>query len=395
MLMHGSEITTHIRHSCLMNEFDKFAAKERESLDSVYERLTTLVNIMNRNNVRSISVAINTKFLNCLQPEWSKYVTMVCHKQTGDAISYHELYDSEQILLAMKDEAGINLGNKEKDFMLDNSYGKELEELTAATMKSIVKRALFTSPVAAKSNDLGATFVVVKSRLSIAKTPTATNKDSGFELITYADADHDGCNDDWKSTSEGIQFLGEKMVSWSSKKQDCTTMSSTKAKYVSLSACFAQVIWMKTQLLDYGFHYNKIPIYCDSQSAIVVSCNRVQHSRKKHINIRYHFIKEYVEKGTIELYFVRTEYQLADQFIKALPKERVGYQGVVDKVSALYTKNLAKLWQDFMSNVFQKKEAIQYPRFIKLIIADLMMKFSNTPKRLEEDYHSIKDDVPL
>ncbi|GJV81365.1 hypothetical protein Tco_1517235 [Tanacetum coccineum] len=119
---------------------------------------------------------------------------------------------------------------------------------------------------------------------------------------------------------------------------------------------------------------------------------------------------------------------------------RVGYQGVVDKVSAFYTKNLAQPWQtmfkvfnrclttrtsghdqtkinilqlfhvvlnqthvdyaallwwDFMNNVFQKKEAIQYPRFIKLIVADLMKKLPNIPKRLEEDYHSIKDDVPL
>ncbi|GJW40322.1 putative RNA-directed DNA polymerase [Tanacetum coccineum] len=93
-LMHGSEITTHVRHSRLMDEFDKFAAKEGESLDSVHERLTTLVNIMDRNNVRPIPVAINTKFLNCLQPEWSKYVTMVRHNQTGSAVSYDVLYDS-------------------------------------------------------------------------------------------------------------------------------------------------------------------------------------------------------------------------------------------------------------------------------------------------------------
>ncbi|GJV29055.1 hypothetical protein Tco_1385503 [Tanacetum coccineum] len=92
-LMHGSEITTHVRHSRLMDEFDKFAAKEGESLDSVHERLTTLVNIMDRNNVRPIPVAINTKFLNCLQPEWSKYVTMVRHNQTGPTICFDGLYD--------------------------------------------------------------------------------------------------------------------------------------------------------------------------------------------------------------------------------------------------------------------------------------------------------------
>ncbi|GJS08717.1 retrovirus-related pol polyprotein from transposon TNT 1-94 [Tanacetum coccineum] len=126
-------------------------------------------------------------------------------------------------------------------------------------------------------------------------------------------------------TKGGLQFLGEKLVSWSSKKQDCISMSIAESEYVSLSACCAQVIWMRTQLLDYGYKYNRIPMYCDSKSAIAISCNPVQHSRTKHIDIRYHFIKEHVEKGTVELYFVGTEYQLADLFTKALPKEHFEY----------------------------------------------------------------------
>ncbi|GJS23624.1 hypothetical protein Tco_0452256 [Tanacetum coccineum] len=96
-------------------------------------------------------------------------------------------------------------------------------------------------------------------------------KDSRFELIAYSDADHAGCKDDCKSTSGGLQFLRGKLVSWSSKKQDCTAMSTAKAEYVSLSTCCAQVIWMRTQLLDYGYKYNRIPMYCDSKSAIAIS----------------------------------------------------------------------------------------------------------------------------
>ncbi|GJZ04512.1 retrovirus-related pol polyprotein from transposon TNT 1-94 [Tanacetum coccineum] len=76
MLMFGSDVTSHVSYSRLMDEFDKFAVKEGESLESVYEILTTLVNIMDCNNVHPIALSINTKFLNCLQPEWSKYVTM-------------------------------------------------------------------------------------------------------------------------------------------------------------------------------------------------------------------------------------------------------------------------------------------------------------------------------
>nr|GFC36148.1 hypothetical protein [Tanacetum cinerariifolium] len=75
-------------------------------------------------------------------------------------------------------------------------------------------------------------------------------------------------------------------------------------------------------LSDYGFVFNKIPMYCDNKSAIALCCNNVQHSRSKNIDIRYHFIKEQVEQGVIELYFVNTEYQLADLFTKALGRDR-------------------------------------------------------------------------
>nr|GFC14011.1 hypothetical protein [Tanacetum cinerariifolium] len=93
-LMFGSNVTSHVRHSRLKDEFEKFVAKEGESLESVYERLKTLMNIMDHNNVLPISVSINTKFLKCLQPGWSKYVTMVHHNQTGETFSYDMLYDS-------------------------------------------------------------------------------------------------------------------------------------------------------------------------------------------------------------------------------------------------------------------------------------------------------------
>nr|GFA15710.1 retrovirus-related Pol polyprotein from transposon TNT 1-94 [Tanacetum cinerariifolium] len=98
-------------------------------------------------------------------------------------------------------------------------------------------------------------------------------KDFGFELTGFLDADYAGCKDTFKSTSGGAQFFSEKIVSWSSKKQDCTSLSTAKSEYVSLSACYAQVLWMRTQLTDYGYYFNKIPIYCDSKSAIAISCN--------------------------------------------------------------------------------------------------------------------------
>ncbi|GKC57786.1 retrovirus-related pol polyprotein from transposon TNT 1-94 [Tanacetum coccineum] len=117
-------------------------------------------------------------------------------------------------------------------------------------------------------------------------------KDTRFNLTAFSDSNHAGCLDTRKITSGVIQFLGgDKLVSWSSKKQDCTFMSSAEAEYVSLSACCAQVLWLRTQLTDYDFHFDKIPMYCDSKAAIAISCNQVHHSRTKHIDVRYHFIK--------------------------------------------------------------------------------------------------------
>ncbi|GJV41648.1 retrovirus-related pol polyprotein from transposon TNT 1-94, partial [Tanacetum coccineum] len=127
------------------------------------------------------------------------------------------------------------------------------------------------------------------------------------------------------NTSGSIQLLGDRLVSWSSKRQKSAAISSTEAEYIALSGCCAQVLWMRSQLTDYGFGFNKIPMYCDNKSAIALCCNNVQHSRSKHIDIRFHFIKEHVENGVIELYFVNTEYQLADIFTKALGRERIEF----------------------------------------------------------------------
>ncbi|GJR41684.1 hypothetical protein Tco_1309787 [Tanacetum coccineum] len=105
------------------------------------------------------------------------------------------------------------------------------------------------------------------------------SKDTGMSLTAYADAGHAGCQDTRRSTSGSAQFLGDKLI----------------------------------------------PLYCDNKSVITLCCNNVQHSRAKHIDVRYHFIKERVENGIVELYFVQTEYQLADIFTKPLPRERFNF----------------------------------------------------------------------
>ncbi|GKB01459.1 retrovirus-related pol polyprotein from transposon TNT 1-94 [Tanacetum coccineum] len=126
---------------------------------------------------------------------------------------------------------------------------------------------------------------------SLVKTPMVPPNNlgpdlAGFDLKGYSNSDYVGCNMDRKSISCACQILGGKL--------------------------------MKSQLSDYDIHYKMVPIFCDNTSAIAISNNPVLHSRTKHIDIRYHFIRDHILKGDIELHFIPTEYQLADIFTKTL-----------------------------------------------------------------------------
>ncbi|GJS24226.1 hypothetical protein Tco_0452858 [Tanacetum coccineum] len=296
-------------------------------------------------------------------------------------------------------------------------------------------------------------------------------KDFEFKLIVYSDAHHARCNDDCKSTSRGIQFLRDKLLSWSSKKQDCTSMSTAEAEYISLSACCAQVIWIRMQLLDYGFRYTKIPmteyqladlftkalpkerfeylvhgigirrcnnyvmlqsISCSPECKIVGKIlldHPLSYALTATADVPAVYLQQFWQtvhkvpdtKDTIRFKLNTQEITYTmDMFrdtlklpvetpynpfitlvtIKTIESfmQTVGYQGVVDKLFHIVVNrtnvdyaNL--LWWDFMNNVFQKKNVIEYPLFIKLIIADLIEKYPSIPRRLNEDYHSIKDDT--
>nr|GEU96816.1 retrovirus-related Pol polyprotein from transposon TNT 1-94 [Tanacetum cinerariifolium] len=164
--------------------------------------------------------------------------------------------------------------------------------------------------------------MVEKSKLDEDKEEKAVDPS---QYRAFTDADHAGCQDTRRSTSGSVQFLGENLISWSSKRQTSAAISSTEAEYIALSGCCAQILWMRSQLSDYGLGFNKIPMYCDNKSPIALCCNNVQHSRSKHIDIRYHFIKEQVENGVIELYFINTEYQLGNIFTKSLGRDRIEF----------------------------------------------------------------------
>ena len=98
-----------------------------------------------------------------------------------------------------------------------------------------------------------------------------------FDHLAYTNLYYGGYKLDKKSTSGSYQFLGGKLVSWSSKKQNCVSTSTAEDEYVAATSCCSQVLWMKTQLKDYGVDINKIPILYDSMSAIAISENPVQY----------------------------------------------------------------------------------------------------------------------
>ncbi|WVZ92853.1 hypothetical protein U9M48_038889 [Paspalum notatum var. saurae] len=134
---------------------------------------------------------------------------------------------------------------------------------------------------------------------------------SSLSLRGFSDADHAGCRIDRKSTSGTCQLLGTSLVSWSSRKQASVSLSK-------VYSCCSQLLWMKATLSDFGLRFGKIPFLVDSTSAISVAKNPILHSRTKHIDVRFHFLRDHYENGDIDLVHVASENQLADMFTKPL-----------------------------------------------------------------------------
>ncbi|KAK2986204.1 hypothetical protein RJ640_001283 [Escallonia rubra] len=143
------------------------------------------------------------------------------------------------------------------------------------------------------------------------------------KLTGFCDSDFGGCKDDMKSTSGYCFTLGSGIFSWLSKKQQSVAQSSAEAEYVSAAIATSQAIWLRRIFHDFGQKQErKTELFCDNKSAIVMAKNPVFHSRTRHIALKYHFIREAIEEGEIELEFCRSEEQVADIFTKALPRER-------------------------------------------------------------------------
>ncbi|GJS30495.1 hypothetical protein Tco_0491115 [Tanacetum coccineum] len=259
-------------------------------MESYYTRFYNMMNEMIRNNLIVATMQVSVQFLQQLQLEWSRFVTIVKQQHKLDEVSYHKLFD------------------------ILKHYQKEVNEIRT---ERIAKNANPLALVAAALPHQDPYYQAPKSYNSYAPTSKAslqtrshaTTRHKGKEIVKPItppsesaseedNADHVGCLDTRKSTSRGIQFLGDMLVSWMSKKQDCTAMSSTEAEYVALSASCAQVMWMRTTSR----------LWLQLQQNTVVLRLSVSHSN---------LIQPHAA--------LPTEYQLADMFTKALPEERFQY----------------------------------------------------------------------
>jgi hypothetical protein len=116
--------------------------------------------------------------------------------------------------------------------------------------------------------------------------------------------------------------LGRSLVSWSSKKQNNIAVSTAEAEYIAADSCYAQILWIKSTLNDFGIKFKQVPLLCNNESAVKLTKNPVQHARAKHIDVRHHFIRDHQQKENICIESVSTNDQLTNIFTKSLDEKR-------------------------------------------------------------------------
>jgi hypothetical protein len=142
-------------------------------------------------------------------------------------------------------------------------------------------------------------------------------------LVGYTDADMAGDIDSRKSTSGYLITFAEGAVSWQSKLQKCVALSTTEAEFITATEACKELLWMKKFLQELGIKQDKYELFCDSQSAIHLGKNSSFHSRSKHIDVRYHWIRDVLEMNQLQLVKIHTDENGSDMLTKSLPREKL------------------------------------------------------------------------
>ncbi|XP_073159413.1 secreted RxLR effector protein 161-like [Henckelia pumila] len=199
-----------------------------------------------------------------------------------------------------KDEGGISV-----DATMYRGLIGSLLYLTASRLDIVFAVCLCAR---FQSNPMQSHFVAGKSILMYLKGAQNVGlwyaKHNSFNLVGYSDADYAGCKLDRKSTSGSCQFLGDRLISWFSKKQTSIEISTTEAEYLVAGSFYAQLLWIQQQLRDYGIEEHDSPIFCDNTSTIAITYNPILHLRTKHIEVRHHFIRDHADKFLVNTFGV-------------------------------------------------------------------------------------------
>jgi hypothetical protein len=157
------------------------------------------------------------------------------------------------------------------------------------------------------------------------KLTYAPDPSSPSLFTTYSDADYAGCKDSGRSTGSFVVKMGTGAVSWMSKLQPVATLSTTEAEYIAAVSAGTEILWMRKLLTELGYSVNSTssPLFVDNQSAVAVAKNPQHHGRMKHLDVRFFWLKDEVERKTISIIYCPTDHMPADILTKALTREKV------------------------------------------------------------------------
>ncbi|GJZ07069.1 hypothetical protein Tco_0540862 [Tanacetum coccineum] len=270
-----------------------------------------------------------------------KYVTQILKKfDFTDVKTANTPMETQKLLL--KDEDG-----EEVDVNLYRSMISSLMYLTSSRpdiMFAVCACARYqVNPKVSHLHAVKRIFRYLKGQLKLGLWYL---KDSPFDLVAYTDSDYTGASLDRKSTTGGYQFLGSRLISWQCKKQTVVANSTIEAEYVAALSCCGQVLWIHNQLLDYGYNFLHTKIFIDNNSTICIIKNPVFHSKRKHIEIRHQFIRDYNENKLIHMVKIHTDKNVADLLTKAFDANvkvkivngEVQLQALVDRKKIIVTE---------------------------------------------------------